>query len=99
MESATNPSIVGVAPAGGAFHGSVTLRSAPCSAQSGIGLLSPLPITPSKVLPSPGAVHPSTLSKDRFSNGTTTMFVECVGLSGGHQPCPFTDGSFDGLGR
>ena len=50
-----------------------TLRSAPCSAHSGIGLVRSLPITPSKVLPSPGPYRrPSTLSSDRFSNNTTT---------------------------
>ena len=50
-----------------------TLRSAPCSAHSGIGFDRSLPITPSKVLPSPGPYRrPSTLSSDRFSNTTTT---------------------------
>ena len=40
---------------------------------SGIGLVRPLPATPSKVLPSPGPYRrPSTLSSDRFSNTTTT---------------------------
>src|SRR6478672_1656453 len=108
--------MVGVAPGGGAFHGSVTaspilnllwssrtskswvlvwyhsspesglgesisvatvygttLRSAPCSAHDGIGLESSFPITPSNVLPSSGPYNlPSRLSRDRFSNSTTT---------------------------
>src|SRR5215831_12414549 len=51
-----------------------TLRSAPCSAHAGMGLLRSLPITPSKFLPSPGPYRcPSTLSRERFSNSTTTM--------------------------
>src|SRR5580765_2246922 len=50
-------------------------RSAPCSAHSGIGLLSSFPITPSKDLPSPGPYRwPSMLSSERFSNSTTTIW-------------------------
>jgi len=50
-----------------------TLRSAPCSAHSGIGLVRSLPSTPSNALPSSGPYRrPSTLSSDRFSNSTTT---------------------------
>src|SRR5262249_30682019 len=52
-----------------------TFRPAPCSAHSGIGLLSSLPSTPSKVLPSPGPYRrPSRLSNERFSNSTTTTW-------------------------
>src|SRR6478672_2921705 len=119
--------MVGVAPGGGAFHGSVTAspilnllwssrtsnswvlvwyhsspesglgesmsvatvygttrRSAPCSAHSGIGLLRFFPITPSNVLPSSGPYRwPSTLSKERFSKSTTTMWSTAWDLSRG----------------
>src|SRR4249919_4342207 len=60
-----------------------TLRTAPCSAHAGIGLLRSLPITPSKFLPSPGPYRcPSTLSRDRFSNSTTTTLSRAWDLSG-----------------
>jgi phospholipase C len=50
-----------------------TLRSMPCSAQSGIGLVSSLPSTPSNEATSPGWYSlPSRLSKVRFSNITET---------------------------
>jgi hypothetical protein len=50
-----------------------TLRSAPCSAHGGIGLLKCLPITPSNEATSPGWYNrPSRLSNDRFSNITDT---------------------------
>src|SRR3974390_580899 len=50
-------------------------RSAPCSAHYGIGLLRSLPTTPSKVFPSPGPYRrPNMLSRDRFSNSTSTTW-------------------------
>ena len=59
--------IVGDTPYG------TTLRSAPCSAHAGIGLLNSLPTTPSNEATSPGSYRrPSRLSKERFSNITTT---------------------------
>ena len=52
-----------------------TLRSAPCSAHSGIGFDRSLPMTPSNVLPSSGPYRwPSTLSSERFSKMATTTW-------------------------
>src|SRR5207344_440021 len=59
-----------------------TLRSAPCSAHAGIGLLRSLPMTPSNSLPSSGPYRwPSTLSNERFSNNTTTTWSRAWDLS------------------
>src|SRR5207342_2686584 len=59
-----------------------TLRSAPCSAHAGIGLLRSLPMTPSNSVPSSRPYRwPSTLSNERFSNNTTTTWSRAWDLS------------------
>ncbi len=64
-----------------------TSPTAPCSAQSGTGLLKSLPTTPSNDSTSPGVYrHPSRLSNDRFSKSTSTTWSIAFARTGGMGP-------------